>query len=82
MEKTIRLRVIKDLAPKQQTSILKLKGRLISKGYTQIIHIEDHGEGFHLNTFEIPDAKFDEVRQYIAAFITAEQLSESITITS
>lgn len=82
MEETIRLRVGKNPAPGQQRGILKLKGSLISKGYTQIIHIEDLDEGFHLNTFEIPQAQADEVRHYIAAFITDEGLWETITITS
>jgi hypothetical protein len=44
MEKTIQLKVRKDLDPYQQHTVLKLKGSLISKGYTQIIHILDQDE--------------------------------------
>ncbi|MFC0776978.1 hypothetical protein [Flavobacterium sp. HJSW_4] len=82
MEKTITMKVRKDPAPKEQRSLLKLKGSLISKGYTQIIHIEDLDEVFHLNTFEIPEQMGDEVRQYIAAFIASQELSQTITITN
>ncbi|WP_125721068.1 hypothetical protein [Flavobacterium ustbae] len=81
MKKTIRLRVSKNTAPSANTSIIKLKGSLISKGYTQIIHIDDLDEEFHINTFEIAGEKSDEVRSYIESFISGEQLLETITIT-
>ncbi|WP_144214190.1 hypothetical protein [Flavobacterium anhuiense] len=81
MEKTIRLRVRKDTVPSEHTSIIRLKGSLVSKGYTQIIHIEDQDEQFHINTFEIPEEKTGEVLDYIASFIAGEQLLETITIT-
>lgn len=71
MEKTITMRARKNPDPKEQRSLLKLKGSLIFKGYTRIIHMQERSEGFHSGTFEIPDAKPDKVRQYVAAFITA-----------
>jgi len=79
MEKTITMRVRKDPNPKEQRSLVKLKGSLISKGWTQMIHIEDLDEAFHLNTFEIQQRDTNEVQQYIAAFIASENLSETIT---
>ncbi|MEN2490362.1 MULTISPECIES: hypothetical protein [Flavobacterium] len=80
MEKAIQLQVRKDLDARQQHTILKLKGNLISKGYTEIIHILDQDEEFHINTFETPLEKRNEARQYIAAFIDQENLLETISI--
>lgn len=41
MEKGMKLKVRKELNGRQQSNIIKLKGSLISKGYTEIIHILD-----------------------------------------
>ena len=41
MNKTIKLRVKKEIDRESELKVLKLKGTLISKGYTEIIHIED-----------------------------------------
>ncbi|KFF02629.1 hypothetical protein [Flavobacterium reichenbachii] len=79
MEKAIQLRVRKDLNPRQQLTVIKLKGNLISKGYTEIIHIVDQDDEFHLNTFETPAEHRNEVQQYIASFIHAENLSDTIS---
>ncbi|WP_313903068.1 hypothetical protein [Flavobacterium anhuiense] len=57
MEKTIQLKVRKDLDAREQHTILKLKGSLISKGYTEIIHILDQDEDYHINTFETATEK-------------------------
>lgn len=81
MEKTIRLRVRKDTVASEHNSIIRLKGSLVSKGYTQIIHIEDQDEQFHVNTFEIAQEKTGEVLDYISSFIACERLCETITIT-
>lgn len=80
MEKAIQLKVRKDLDAHQQHSILKFKGSLISKGYTEIIHILDQDEEFHINTFETALEKRNEAQQYIAAFIKQENLLDTITI--
>ncbi|MFB9080137.1 hypothetical protein ACFFLS_12410 [Flavobacterium procerum] len=80
MHKQVRFRVRKDLEPRQQLRVIKLKGSLISKGYTEIIHIMDQDEQYHLNTFETLPDKRNEVQQYIADFISSENLSETITI--
>jgi len=80
MQKAIRFRVRKELAPKEQLTVIKLKGTLISKGYTEIIHISDQDEEFHLNTFETPVEKSSEVEQYIADFINVCNLSEAVSL--
>lgn len=80
MEKAIQLKVKKDLDPRQQLTVIKLKGSLISKGYTEIIHILDHDDEFHINTFETGAEKRNEVQQYIAAFINAENLQDTVSL--
>ena len=80
MEKAIQLRVRKDLDARQQLTVIKLKGSLISRGYTEIIHILDQDEEFHINTFETGAEKKNEVQQYIAAFINAENLEGTVTL--
>lgn len=80
MQKGMKLRVRKELCGKQQLNIIKLKGSLISKGYTQIIHISDQDEEFHINSFDIESGTGIEVREFITAFIAREQLEDSISI--
>lgn len=80
MEKGMKLRVRKELDGKQQSNIIKLKGSLISKGYTEIIHILDQDQDFHINSFDIEKGTGSEVREFITAFIAREQLEDSISI--
>jgi len=78
----MKLKVRKELDGRQQSSIIKLKGSLISKGYTEIIHILDQDEEFHINSFDIESGTRNEVREFITAFIAREQLQDSISIFS
>ncbi|UPZ18012.1 hypothetical protein [Flavobacterium humidisoli] len=80
MQKAIQLKVRKDLDPRQHLTVIKLKGSLISKRFTEIIHISDHDEEFHINTFETDPESRNDVQQYIAAFINSENLSDTVTI--
>ena len=80
MEKGMKLKVRKQLDGKQQFNIIKLKGSLISRGYTQIIHILDQDEEFHINSFEIEAAVASEVQEFITAFVAREQLEDSVSI--
>lgn len=80
MEKSIQLKVRKDLDVRQQLSVIKLKGSLISKAYTEIIHILDQDEEYHINSFETDSEKRNEAQQYIATFIDQENLLDTITI--
>jgi hypothetical protein len=58
MDKTIKLRVKKEIDNNGELKVLKLKGTLISKGFTEIIHIADENEDFYLNSFSTsPDHK-------------------------
>ena len=76
----MKLKVRKQLDGKQQSNIIKLKGSLISRGYTEIIHILDQDEEFHINSFDIESGTDSEVREFITAFIAREQLEDSISI--
>jgi hypothetical protein len=82
MEKGMKLKVRKELDGRQQSNIIKLKGSLISKGYTEIIHILDQDEEFHINSFDIESGTADEVQEFIATFIARANLEESISILS
>lgn len=76
----MKLQVRKELDGRQQSNIIKLKGSLISKGYTQIIHILDQDEEFHINSFDIEIGTAGEVQEFIMAFIARENLQDSISI--
>ena len=69
MEKGMKLKVRKELNGRQQSNIIKLKGSLISKGYTEIIHILDQDDEYHINSFDIESGTDSEVREFITAFI-------------
>ena len=80
MERAIKLKVRKELDSKQQLNIIKLKGSLISKGYTEIIHILDQDDEFHINSFETPVETKTEVQEFINAFIIKENLADTISL--
>ena len=79
MDKAIKLKVRKELNGQQQLNIIRLKGSLISKGYTEIIHILDQDDEFHINSFETSSESTNEVQEYITAFINKENLTDTIT---
>ncbi|QSB25440.1 hypothetical protein [Flavobacterium sp. CLA17] len=76
MEKAIKLQVRKELNSQQQFDIIKLKGSLISNGYTEIIHIDDQDEEFHINYFETAPENTSEVQDFIKAFIHKAELTD------
>ncbi|WP_367891378.1 hypothetical protein [Flavobacterium pectinovorum] len=76
----MKLKVRKELDGTQQSNIIKLKGSLISRGYTEIIHISDHDDEFHINSFDVEPGTVQEVKEFITSFIVKENLGESISI--
>lgn len=76
----MKLKVRKELDGRQQLNIIKLKGSLISRGYTEIIHILDYDDEFHINSFDVDAGATQEVQGFITSFIVRENLGESITI--
>lgn len=80
MDKTIKLRVKKEIDRSNELKVLKLKGSLITKGYTEIIHIADENEDFYLNSFTTaPDHK-KEAENFVLDYISAHNLTDTITL--
>ncbi|MNR19637.1 hypothetical protein D3C85_1364420 [compost metagenome] len=78
MNKTINLRVKKEIDRTSEAKVLQLKGALITKGYTEIIHIKDENEDFYLNTFSTDPDRKKEAENYVLEFITSNGLNNSI----
>ncbi|MDQ6473028.1 hypothetical protein RB619_20500 [Flavobacterium sp. LHD-80] len=79
MEQAIKLKIRKDVNGNQQLNIIKLKGSLITKGYTEIIHILDQDDEFHINSFATRDEIKNEVHDYITSFISKENLVDTVS---
>jgi len=82
MNKTIKLRVKKESERESELKVLKLKGTLISKGYTEIIHIEDENEDFYVNTFSTSIELKKEAENYILDYISSHNVNDIITLLS
>lgn len=82
MNKTIKLRVKKEIESESELKVLKLKGTLISKGYTEIIHIEDENEVFYVNTFSTSTQLKKEAENYILDYISSNNINDIITLLS
>lgn len=82
MTKTIKLRVKKEIDRNSEFKVLKLKGSLITKGFTEIIHIEDENENFYLNSFSTSPENKKEADDFILDYISVNNLSEIITLIS
>lgn len=80
MDKTIKLRVKRGIDSGNEFKILKLKGTLITEGFTEIIHIADENEDFYLNTFSIsPDDK-KKTEDFVLEYISSHNLTDTITL--
>lgn len=82
MDKTIRLRVKKEIDNSGELKVLKLKGTLISKGFTEIIHIEDENEDFYLNSFSTSPDHEKEAEDFVLDYISSHDLAGTITLLS
>lgn len=79
---TIKLRVKKEIDMSREHQVMKLKGSLITKGYTEIIHIADEDEDFYLNSFSTSPDKIKDAEHFILDFIENQNLSDTITLLS
>ena len=82
MDKTITLRVKKEIENSSELKVLKLKGTLISKGYTEIIHIADENTEYYLNSFSTSPENKKEVEDFVLDYITNHNLDDTITLVS
>ena len=82
MNKTIKLRVKREIDRGNELKVLKLKGTLITKGYTEIIYIEDENEDFYVNTFSTSTDLKKEAENYILDYISSHNVNDIITLLS
>ena len=80
MDKTIKLRVRKEIGNGDELKILKLKGALIAKKYTEIIHIADENEDFYLNSFSTAPENKEEAEHFVLNYISDNNLMNTITL--
>lgn len=80
MNKIVILRVKKDISHIQELKILKMKGVLITKGFTEIIHIKDENEEFYLNSFSISPQDKMQVEEFIKEYIIANGFADIISV--
>lgn len=80
MDKTIKLRIKKEIDNSNELKVLKLKGSLISKGFTEIIHIADENEDFYLNSFSTSPDRKKEAEDFVQDYISSKDLADTITL--
>lgn len=80
MDQTIKFRVRKEIDNIGELKVLKLKGALISKGYTEIIHIADENADFYLNWFSISSDLKKEAQDFVLEYISSNELKQTITL--
>lgn len=80
MDKTIKMRVKREVATNEEIKILKLKGTLITKGYTEIIHIADEDEKFYLNSFTTSPDNKKKAEDFVLHYISSNDLEDAITL--
>ncbi len=80
MDTIIRLKIKKDIDSATQNKILKLKGILIANSFTEIIHITDDGEEFHINSFITVVNKRTEVIEFIANYLNDKYMGDDLVI--
>ena len=80
MDKTIKLRVKKEIDNDDELKVLKLKGALIAKKYTEIIHIADENEDFYLNSFSTSPENKKEAEHFVLDYISDNNLMNTITL--
>lgn len=78
MEKTIRLKIRKELTVEQEKHVIRLKGALIAKGYTEIIHISDEGEEHYINSFRAESPI--EAVEFIATYQSEGKLEDVVWV--
>ena len=80
MDKTIKLRVKKEIDNRNELKVLKLKGSLISNGFTEIIHIADENEDFYLNSFSTSPDNKKVAEDFILHYISNNNLADTIAL--
>jgi hypothetical protein len=74
MNTTIRLRIRKELDHATEKKIIRLKGGLIARNFTDIIYFDDDQDDFYMHYFTVETSRKREVSEYITACITNDAL--------
>jgi hypothetical protein len=72
--------VKKEIDNRNELQVLKLKGSLITKGFTEIIHIADENEDFYLNSFSTAPNHRKEAEDFVLDYISSHDLTDTITL--
>lgn len=82
MNKIIKFRVKKEIDRNSELKILKLKGNLITKGFTEIIHIADIDADYYLNFFTISSNNKKVAENFVLDYIEFNDLDNIIVLIS
>jgi hypothetical protein len=63
-----------------KVEIIRLKGSLISKGYTEIIHILYQDNEININSLETTDETKSKVQEFIKVFVIKENMADTISL--
>ena len=74
MNKTIKLRIKKEIDSATEKKILKLKGSLIAQAFTDIIHFDDDGVDFYINYFNIETDKKDSAILFVTNYLNENNI--------
>lgn len=80
MPVTIRLKIPRDIDTATEKKVLKLRGSLIARGFTDIIYFEEEGPEHYIHYFTTETALANEARDYIADCVATESLSYTIEL--
>ena len=80
MNTTIRLRIRKELDPATEKKIIRLKGGLIAKTFTDIIYFDDDEQEYYMHYFTVETTRRKEAADYIAGCIQEGNLSDIVML--
>lgn len=80
MNTTIRLRIRKELDPATEKKIIRLKGGLIARNFTDIIYFDDDEQEYYIHHFTVETARKKEAADYIAGCIQEGNLSDIVML--
>ncbi|GGB64388.1 hypothetical protein GCM10007424_00340 [Flavobacterium suaedae] len=82
MNTTICLRIRKELDPATEKIIIRLKGSLIARNFTDIIYFDDDDDEqeYYIHHFTVETARKKEAADYIAGCIQEGNLSDIVML--
>lgn len=80
MNTIIRIKIKKEVDAPVARKILKLKGNLIARSFTDLIHYDDADENNYIHYFTTEGGKRQEATDYILSYIAAEGLDDLVII--